>query len=395
MKANGLFSIVAMLALCVALTSFQAQAQQPGTLSNTAKGSVQLGDETWLSNLMAQAQPRSRASFSLMAASSDARVSMPVFKINLAAAGPSLTVMGSGTLGRLTERTGFTSSILFIGDTTIFEDKLGKVGIGTDSPTSSLTVAGVIESNPAVNASSPSFSIKPMAAGPNLTVLGGGTLGRLTKWTGFTSSNSFIGDSTIFEDKFGMVGIGTDTPTSKLTVAGMIQSMGGGLKFPDGTVQTTSASGALLTVQHDSTLTGGGTQASPLGVASPLEVRDLDNPARQPVQVHTGCSTQAALCEIVIYNVPANKRLVIEYASMAGAIGTGQVALFDLETTLSGNDVVHAVQMSQPATAFGKVRVGQQVRIYADPGTNVIVSSRCQTGGAFEYSISGHLVDIP
>src|SRR5215510_7381428 len=317
MKANGLFSIVAMLALCVALTSFQAQAQQPGTLSNTAKGSVQLGDETWLSNLMAQAQPRSRASFSLMAASSDARVSMPVFKINLAAAGPSLTVMGSGTLGRL------------------------------------------------------------------------------TKWTGFTSSNSFIGDSTIFEDKFGMVGIGTDTPTSKLTVAGMIQSMGGGLKFPDGTVQTTSASGALLTVQHDSTLTGGGTQASPLGVASPLEVRDLDNPARQPVQVHTGCSTQAALCEIVIYNVPANKRLVIEYASMAGAIGTGQVALFDLETTLSGNDVVHAVQMSQPATAFGKVRVGQQVRIYADPGTNVIVSSRCQTGGAFEYSISGHLVDIP
>src|SRR5262245_22408233 len=205
------------------------------------------------------------------------------------------------------------------------------------------TAFSLTASRPAMNASSPSFNITPMAAGPNLTVLGGGTLGRLTKWTGFTSSNSFIGDSTIFEDKFGMVGIGTDTPTSKLTVAGMIQSMGGGLKFPDGTVQTTSASGALLTVQHDSTLTGGGTQASPLGVAWPRKVPDLDNPARQPVQVHTGCSTQAALCEIVIYNVPANKRLVIEYASMAGAIGTGQVALFDLETTLSGNDVVHAV----------------------------------------------------
>jgi len=115
-----------------------------------------------------------------------------------------------------------------------------------------------------------SFSTSPMAAGPNLTVLGGGTLGRLTKWGGFTSSNSFIGDSTIFEDKYGLVGIGTDSPTSKLTVAGVIQSTAGGFKFPDGTVQTTSAAGSLFTVAHDATLTGNGTSASPLGVAVPL-----------------------------------------------------------------------------------------------------------------------------
>jgi hypothetical protein len=81
----------------------------------------------------------------------------------------------------------------------------------------------------------------PMATGPNLQVLGGGTLGRLTKWSGFTSSNSFIGDTTIFESREGLVGIGTDSPTSKLTVAGMIQTALGGLKFPDGTVQTTAA----------------------------------------------------------------------------------------------------------------------------------------------------------
>src|SRR5215472_5571800 len=63
------------------------------------------------------------------------------------------------------------------------------------------------------------------AAGPILPVIGGGTFGRITKWTGF-GTNSVIGDSTIFEDKLGKVGIGTDLPTSRLTVAGMITVAG-------------------------------------------------------------------------------------------------------------------------------------------------------------------------
>ncbi|MEA2097255.1 MAG: DUF1566 domain-containing protein [Candidatus Cloacimonadota bacterium] len=42
----------------------------------------------------------------------------------------------------------------------------------------------------------------------------------------------------------GNVGIGTATPTSELTVAGVIESTSGGVKFPDGTVQTTAASGS-------------------------------------------------------------------------------------------------------------------------------------------------------
>ena len=120
------------------------------------------------------------------------------------------------------------------------------------------------------SSSGSAVGISPMAAGPNLPVLGSGTVGRLTKWTGITSSNSFIGDSTIFESKLGLVGIGTDTPTSRLTVAGLIESTIGGFKFPDGTVQTTSAGGALFGVVHDATLVGNGTTGSPLGVAVPL-----------------------------------------------------------------------------------------------------------------------------
>jgi hypothetical protein len=42
----------------------------------------------------------------------------------------------------------------------------------------------------------------------------------------------------------GNVGIGTSSPTERLTVAGIIYSTTGGIKFPDGTIQTTAASGA-------------------------------------------------------------------------------------------------------------------------------------------------------
>jgi hypothetical protein len=108
-------------------------------------------------------------------------------------------------------------------------------------------------------------SVVPLASS-NLQVLGTGTVGRLTKWTGLTSSNSFIGDTTIFESKDGLVGIGTDSPASKLTVAGMIQTTLGGIKFPDGSVQT-SAGGSI---NHDSTLKGDGSASMPLGLAVPL-----------------------------------------------------------------------------------------------------------------------------
>jgi hypothetical protein len=42
----------------------------------------------------------------------------------------------------------------------------------------------------------------------------------------------------------GKVGIGTATPNNKLSVTGVIESTSGGIKFPDGTTQTTAAAGA-------------------------------------------------------------------------------------------------------------------------------------------------------
>jgi hypothetical protein len=103
-------------------------------------------------------------------------------------------------------------------------------------------------------------------------VAGSGTAGQITKWTGFNGAAFTVGDSGITEDKYGNVGVGTTSPASKFTVAGMIQTTLGGYKFPDGTIQATSAAGSLFSVTHDATLMGNGTSGSPLGVAIPVQL---------------------------------------------------------------------------------------------------------------------------
>jgi hypothetical protein len=155
------------------------------------------------------------------------------------------------------------------------------------------------------------FALMPSGTGMSAAagaVTGSGTPGRISKWAGVSGSSTYVlGDSSIFEDKFGRVGIGTNTPTSTLTIAGQVEITLGGLKFPDGTVQTTAfnpnqavrslngltgnvtlaaganititpsgntltvaAANALTGVAHDATLTGNGTQASPLSVVQPI-----------------------------------------------------------------------------------------------------------------------------
>ena len=48
----------------------------------------------------------------------------------------------------------------------------------------------------------------------------------------------------------GNVGIGTNSPGQRLTVAGVIESTTGGVRFPDGTTQTTAAAGGASVVQY-------------------------------------------------------------------------------------------------------------------------------------------------
>jgi hypothetical protein len=74
-----------------------------------------------------------------------------------------------------------------------------------------------------INRLSESIKVAPAAG---TSVSGSGTPGQLVKWTGVEGSNSYSpGNSLITEDKFGKAGIGTMTPSSKLTVQGMIESL--------------------------------------------------------------------------------------------------------------------------------------------------------------------------
>jgi len=78
-----------------------------------------------------------------------------------------------------------------------------------------------------------------LAAGNNVTIQRDGEALEITAWSpwymdSLTQSLSYLN---------GNVGIGTDIPASRLTVLGTIQSTSGGFRFPDGTVQTTAASG--------------------------------------------------------------------------------------------------------------------------------------------------------
>ena len=136
------------------------------------------------------------------------------------------------------------------------------------------TITTHAQTNPSANQpTTKAQANQPAPQASNSAVTGSGTSGRLSRWSGVAGSSTYmLGDSTVFENKNGLVGIGTDAPTSKLTVQGMIETTLGGYKFPDGTVQTTAAVGGLQSVFHNTSLTGNGTQGAPLGVAVPLSL---------------------------------------------------------------------------------------------------------------------------
>ena len=138
----------------------------------------------------------------------------------------------------------------------------GSVGIHTTNPYSPLEVAGTTSSSNgyimSINEDRGSsynggFASKSLRFSfGDQTMAGMGMAGSASSGVatpdyffinvGPTNNNDYSAPQMVVRSN-GNVGIGTTLPSSTFTVAGTIESTGGGIKFPDGTVQSTAASG--------------------------------------------------------------------------------------------------------------------------------------------------------
>ncbi len=145
--------------------------------------------------------------------------------------------------------------------------------------------------------------------------------------------------------------------------------------------------------QHSAAGDWDGQRVEPGG--SPLPVRDVDNPARQPFQVSILTGN---------FTVPAGKRLVIEFVSgLVVTPPTCRLRNLILMTSISiqGQQVIANHRFVPTLTASGISNdnlISQETRLYADPGTTVRVIPNfsvqfCDAIGGF--SVTGYLVDVP
>lgn len=113
-----------------------------------------------------------------------------------------------------------------------------------------------------------------------------------------------------------------------------------------------------------------------VGITGTPSVRDLDEPSRQPYQ-RTGGLDFAVGQDITTteFVVPVNKRLVIEYVSARITVSE-PIFWFSVKTSAGSAQATHFfVPMALP-NASGLHIVSQQTRLYANPGSTVIIEAR-------------------
>lgn len=129
--------------------------------------------------------------------------------------------------------------------------------------------------------------------------------------------------------------------------------------------------------------------------------KDVDNPARQPIQSDTVLQMPDVTKDITgtLFHVPLKKRLVIEFVSAEVSILENEKFVMRIQTKLNGAIVNHFMAPNFVGKEFNNdiFVVSEQTRLYADPGTDVSIQIHRNAGGGIgdiESSISGYLVDI-
>ena len=136
-----------------------------------------------------------------------------------------------------------------------------------------------------------------------------------------------------------------------------------------------------------------------IGVATsesnPLIVREVAHTVRQPFQKLTFIPTSQA------FDVPADKRLVIEFVSMNLASDTTcRVTSLSLRTSSGGASVAFFFAPTHvPGPDRNSATFGQVAHLYADPGSDVEFQVLVQTTGPCNLNgsvtVSGYLEDVP
>jgi hypothetical protein len=230
-------------------------------------------------------------------------------------------------------------------------------------------------------------------------VTGTGTVGQITKWT----SPSGIGDTSISEDKFGKVGIGTATPTSKLTVAGMIETTLSGYKFSDGTVQTTAGVAPDMVVDSVNGLKGNLT----LQAGSNISITPVGN-MLTIASTATDSGSHAFQRDLQV-DLPLNQtlvskdfdpppgsgglRFVIEYLSLEGAPLLKQIQFC---TSVEGTQTCYPFLMTY--TGPGRSIVDRSLRLYSDGNSKITVEvgrASATTIDGVTIHLSGYTVPLP
>ena len=138
--------------------------------------------------------------------------------------------------------------------------------------------------------------------------------------------------------------------------------------------------------------------------ASPALVRNVDEGSRQPFQ--RPFSVNLAPTEgsgEATFTVPADKRIVVEYASLRASLPPDQTVFVNIGTTAAGQSALHPMVISDQGMygVLHLVGAAQPMRIYADPGTIIRVQfARDPSAGApgsanFFVTLSGYRVDVP
>lgn len=144
-----------------------------------------------------------------------------------------------------------------------------------------------------------------------------------------------------------------------------------------------------------------------IDTASPVPVRDVDNPARQPfdgfINVSIPDGFDFGFAELDYRAVPDGKRLVIEHVSALTSLPGGQKVIdIQLDTFRHGFAWLGA-DFKVTTEGFDRFITSQPVRLYADSGATVgraPVSVQVRRGGfagsgqSF-VSIRGYVVDVP